>query len=377
MNALSCMNLPMEIFDMHIFQHRSRHNPPDPAALVIREGVDPALWDRYVRNDPSSEFTHLSGWGRVIETVYGHKPVYLAVTENRGNSRAVCGILPLVRFRSMAGGGRLVSLPFFDTAGILGASRAVESMLLKRAVVLVQAHGCQGLEIRQDAPFVCPPRVPGLRFKVSTLKMGLKLGLESSPQKMMNRFRSKLRNQINKGLKNGLKARIGKAELIDPFYEVFSRNMRDLGSPVHSRRFFETIMEHFREHAFICVVSFGRQPVAAGFMFRFKDEMKNPWASSLRAFRPLAANMLLYWEMICFACNLKLSWFDMGRSTRNAATFRFKQQWQPEARQLYWFQWSFGRDGLPLESLSLKYWPRLPVAMANGFGPLVRRHISL
>ncbi len=377
MNAFQCMNLPMEISDMHIFQHRSRHNPPDPSALVVQEGVEPALWDRYVRNDPCSEFTHLSGWGRVVEEVYGHKPVYLAVTETRGDSQAVCGILPLVRFRSMAGGGRLVSLPFFDTAGILGASRAVESMLLKKAVALVQEHGCQGLEIRQDFPFICSPRVPGLRPRVATLKLGLKLGLESSQQKMMNRFRSKVRSQINKGLKNGLRARIGKAELMDPFYEVFSRNMRDLGSPVHSRRFFGTIMEQFREHAFICVVSCGLQPVAAGFMFRFKDEMKNPWASSLRAFRPLAANMLLYWEMIRFACNLKLSRFDMGRSTRNAATFRFKQQWQPEERQLYWFQWSLGQDGLQAESLSFRGWPRLPVAMANLLGPMVRRHISL
>ncbi|MBI9087863.1 MAG: GNAT family N-acetyltransferase [Desulfobacterium sp.] len=358
-------------------QNRSRHNPPDPSALVIREGVDPALWDRYVRTEPCAEFTHLSSWGRVIEAVYGHKPVYLAVTETRGDSQAVCGILPLFRFWSMAGGGRLVSLPFFDTAGLLGSSRVVESMLLKRAVALVQAHGFPGLEIRQDFPFICSPRVPGLRLKVATLKMGLKLRLESSPRKMMNRFRSKVRSQINKGVKNGLKARIGKAELIDPFYEVFSRNMRDLGSPVHSRRFFGTIMENFREHAFICVVSWGQQPVAAGFMFRFKDEMKNPWASSLRAFRPLAPNMLLYWEMIRFACNLKLSWFDMGRSTRNAPTFRFKQQWQPEARQLYWFQWSPGPDGLLAESLSFKCWPRLPVAMANLLGPMVRRHISL
>lgn len=362
---------------MHIIQHRTRDNPPDPSALVIQEGVAPALWDRYVRTDPRAEFTHLSGWGRVIEGVYGHRPVYLAAVETRGDSQKVCGILPLVRFRSMAGGERLVSLPFFDTAGILGASRAVESLLLKRAVALIEGKGCSGLEIRQDFPPICSTRVPGLRLKVATLKMGLKLTLDPFPRQMMNRFRSKLRSQINKALKNGLRARIGKQELIDPFYEVFSRNMRDLGSPVHSRRFFGGIMDRFRDHAFICVVSHGLKPVAAGFMFRFKDEMKNPWASSLRAFRPLNANMLLYWEMIRFSCNLKLSRFDMGRSTRNASTFRFKQQWQPEERQLYWFQWTPGEGGLSAESLSFRCWPRLPVAMANLLGPMVRRHISL
>ncbi|MCP4116259.1 MAG: GNAT family N-acetyltransferase [Desulfobacteraceae bacterium] len=371
------MNLPTEAPDMDLSRRRPRENPPGTFSLVIGKRVAPELWDRYVRKEPGAEFTHLSGWGRVIREVYGHRPVYLAATETSRGGDVVRGILPLVRFRSMAGGGRLVSLPFFDTAGILGQSRPVEAMLLKRAVALVKARGCAGLEIRQDFPLSCSTALPGLGMKVATHKVGLKLLLEPSPQRMMKRFRSKLRSQINKAVKNGLRARIGKAELIDPFYEVFSRNMRDLGSPVHSRRFFGAVMERFREHAFICVVTHGRQPVAAGFMFRFKDEMKNPWASSVRAFRPMNANMLLYWAMIRFSCNLKLSRFDMGRSTRNASTFRFKKQWRPEERQLYWFQWSPGKKGLPTESLSFRPWTGLPLAMANGLGPLVRRHISL
>ena len=37
----------------------------------------------------------------------------------------------------------------------------------------------------------------------------------------------------------------GGRELVPEFYEVFARNMRDLGTPVYARRFFETILEEF------------------------------------------------------------------------------------------------------------------------------------
>lgn len=348
-----------------------------PASIIIKEIDNPNLWDAYVRKNPLAEFSHLFGWSRVIQEVYGHKPIYLAAIQTRDGMDAICGILPIFCFWSMAGGRRLVSLPFLDTAGILADSRVIESMLFHRAEAIMRENGCMAMDFRQDIPLYCPSRLEGFNLKVSTLKVGLKLELGSSQQGLKKRFKSKLRSQVNRAIKNGLRARIGKEELIEPFYRVFSRNMRDLGSPVHSRLFFEAVMENFRDQAFICVVTHGLKPVAAGFMFRFKDEIKNPWASSLREFRPLNSNMLLYWEMMRFSCNLGLARFDMGRSSRNASTFLFKEQWQPQVRQLYWYQWSRGDSPFKDEKLSFPLLTQLPVVVTNLVGPLFRRHISL
>jgi len=39
----------------------------------------------------------------------------------------------------------------------------------------------------------------------------------------------------------------GHLELLDGFYEVFARNMRDLGTPVYAKNFFHNILEAFPE----------------------------------------------------------------------------------------------------------------------------------
>ncbi len=63
----------------------------------------------------------------------------------------------------------------------------------------------------------------------------------------------------------------------------------------------------------------------------------------LREFRSLNTNMLLYWQMIRLACSLNLDIFDMGRSSKGAPTFRFKQQWGPEMTPLSWYTWAGDR----------------------------------
>ena len=48
----------------------------------------------------------------------------------------------------------------------------------------------------------------------------------------------KVRNQVRKAQKEGLVVQEGGEELVDDFYSVFSRNMRDLGTPVYPKRLF-------------------------------------------------------------------------------------------------------------------------------------------
>ena len=45
----------------------------------------------------------------------------------------------------------------------------------------------------------------------------------------------KIRNQVRKAEKSSLTAAQGGIELVTDFYQVFSRNMRDLGTPVYPR----------------------------------------------------------------------------------------------------------------------------------------------
>ncbi len=351
---------------------------------VVIQTDDAAAWDAFVSAHPGAEYCHLFHWRRIIEEVYRHRPYYLAaVNEDAGSEKGgpIRGIFPLFQFKPILRKPKLVSIPFFDQTGLLAENHEMEAMLLYAGLQLLRSKSYSSLEIRQASPSLfagaqCPE---DLKSRVSTLKVSLKVRLCPSQEELLQGFKSKLRSQINKGLKNGLQSHIGKEELLEPFYQVFSRNMRDLGSPVHSKKFFEAIFTYFREHAFICLVSLHSQPVAAGFMFRFKDEIKNPWASSLKEFRHLNTNMLLYWEMIRFACAQGMHRFDMGRSSLGAPTYTFKKQWGPEENQLYWYSWFLdgNEPNENPETLTLKSWKRLPMLAANILGPLVRKKISL
>jgi FemAB-related protein (PEP-CTERM system-associated) len=346
-----------------------------------KEITNSDAWDRYVLDQEQSGYCHLFNWSKVIEDAYLHKPLYLAaIKKSLKNRNKICGILPLFNFYSFTGRSKLISIPFFDSAGILARDMEARSFLFKTASSFPGQAVSSAMELRQDRPLIIPDmELSGVMPENYTAKKNLYLKITGSQEKIMAGFKSKLRSQIRKGQKNGLTWKIGKTELLDPFYQVFSRNMRDLGSPVHSKKFFSSIFKYFYDHSFICVVFFKSQPVAASFMFRFKNRLANPWASSIREYRHLNSNMFLYWQMIRFACNIGMDTFDMGRSSKGAPTYNFKKQWGPSENQIFWYSWFFrGKPiNMPGETLVIEAWKKLPLGIANLMGPFLRRYISL
>jgi FemAB-related protein (PEP-CTERM system-associated) len=209
------------------------------------------------------------------------------------------------------------------------------------------------------------------------------LPLPTSSEILMRSFKSKLRSQIQKPKKEGLVSRIGGEDLVDDFYKVFSTHMRDLGSPVHSKKFIANILLHFRHEARITLVYHNDDPVACGLMIGFKGTMSNPWASSLLEYRELSPNMLLYWTMLEYASNHDFKVFDLGRSSVGEGTYHFKEQWGAKSVPLYWHQISNGHpfesNGLEKANFSkaISLWQKLPVPVTKILGPRIRKYIPL
>ena len=61
---------------------------------------------------------------------------------------------------------------------------------------------------------------------------------------LWKRLPSKLRSQIRKPQKENVTVQFG-ADQLQPFYAVFARHMRDLGTPVMPRSFFEEVSREF------------------------------------------------------------------------------------------------------------------------------------
>ncbi len=92
----------------------------------------------------------------------------------------------------------------------------------------------------------------------------------------MKSFKSKLRSQIKKPIKEGLTAKVGGPELLEDFYKVFAINMRDLGSPVHSKNLMKNVLEEFLESSRIVTVYKDDEPAACSLIVSFGDTLENP-----------------------------------------------------------------------------------------------------
>jgi len=193
-------------------------------------------------------------------------------------------------------------------------------------------------------------------------------------------LRAKLRSQVRRPQKDGVEVRFG-LEQVAPFFQVFSRHMRDLGTPTQPRRLFEALAETFPGDVWFGCAYHRAYPVAAGCGFRWDNEFEMTWAAALTEYNSLAPNMLLYWAFMERAAKQGLAVFNFGRCTPGSRTHRFKQQWGSRDLLLWWYQHATGpRRATPSPdhgpfSWGPRVWSRLPLSVANLLGPKVVRLI--
>ena len=394
---------------------------------IISLQSDCKSWDDYAYSSPSSSPYHLSAWKNVVSSIYGHNTYCLIALrqwcaehyfsysricrcqaqamdkyEENGDQEVV-GIFPFVQITHWLFGSSLSSMPFCDSGGVLAKDENTERMLIEQGLWIANTLRVPVLELRQYQPLAClddqefvgESSLYGTRevksvpnWYVSVLpdsnKVRMLVDLSGDPDALIKSFKPKLRSQIRKPIKEGLTAKIGGVELVDDFYNVFAENMRDLGSPVHSKKFIAETLKAFPNTANVFIVYGDRKPLAGSVTIGFKDTLSNPLASSLRRYSHLAPNMLLYWSMLEFACQQGYKRFDFGRSTTGEGTYKFKEQWGAKPEPLYWYCFSKTNDqgwgGQPNKdkmSKAIEYWKKLPVPLTKIIGPRIRKYISL
>ena len=331
----------------------------------------PAEWDAFVRRSAGWTHFHLWGWRPVIEATHGHECPYLAARDPSG---ALVGVLPLVRVRSRLFGQYLVSMPYLNYGGPLGSAEAVRG-LAAEAVALAERHGVKLLELRSLEAL--PLDLPVSHRKI-TVMLDVPPG---GPVALFDGFKAKLRSQIRRPEKEGVSVRFG-PDQVDPLCAVFSRHMRDLGTPTQSRRFVGAIADAFGEDAWFGCAYLGEAPIACGAGFRWGGEFEMTWASALVAYNRISPNMALYWAFAERAAREGIARFNFGRCTPGSGTHRFKQQWGGRDVPLHWYQHAPGGqvahtpspdDGA--YSWGPRIWKRLPVSVATALGPRIVRGI--
>jgi FemAB-related protein (PEP-CTERM system-associated) len=285
------------------------------------------------------------------------------------------GVLPLVEVRSWLFGRALSSLPYVNYGGILSHSEAARRALLEEAGRLARARSLSYVLLRhrrrqfQDLP-------------TRTHKVTMLLPLEADRERMWAMLDRKVRNQIRKAEKSNLTAVKGGLELLDAFYGVFARNMRDLGTPVYGRDLFAQMLTAFPRTACLHVVRLKGKCIAGALSYTCGSTIEVPSASTLKEHRSLCPNHLLYWSIIEDAIASGLRILDFGRSTPDDGTYQFKAQWGAQPEPLSWEYLLTGAARPPSDDrnsskyqASIEAWKRLPLPVATMVGPWIARAV--
>ena len=331
---------------------------------------DKELWQQFVQGHASSTNYHRWGWRQVIENSFGWKTHYW-MAEDGGK---ISGVLPLVWQKSWLFGSFLTSLPFLNCGGVVADNKSAKVALVQEAIALAERLDARHLEMRHRYD-------PQLGLPTRTNKVSVVKPVELHEEKMWASLPHKVRTDVRKATKAGFTATFGSQELLDEFYRVFAVNMRDLGTPVYSRRFFQEILRVFPADTHICILRHQREPVAASLLTGFRDTLEACWSSSLYRYISMKPNMLLYLKILCFAGQRGYRLFDFGRSSVGSGTHRFKMQWGAQEIPLYWVYWVPEGASLPQLNpenpryrFAIRLWQKLPVQLAKWVGPpIVKR----
>lgn len=329
-----------------------------------------AAWDRYVRSSPRGTFFHLTGWKRVIEESFGHRPLYL-YAEDHG---VVRGLLPLFYVQTLLFGRSLISVPFGVYGGIVADDEEVELSLLAAATELARELRVRYLELRHIDK-------NGLQLPTKDLYVTFQREIYSDVDQNMAAIPRKQRRMIRQGIKHGLTSAIGSDHLKE-FYAIYAHSVRNLGTPVFPYRFFQNLQRQFGEDCKILSVWHGGKMVAGVMTFFFKDHVIPYYGGAQREFFPYAVNDFMYWELMRYGCEHGYGVFDFGRSKQGTGAFEFKRHWGFEPQPLC-YQYFLNRAKAipnisptnPKFQLFVNLWRRLPLSVTKLVGPMIVRSL--
>lgn len=335
---------------------------------------DAEQWRDYIGRRTDAALYHREHWRGILAESFGHRVRYLMA---RSHGRT-CGVLPLFEMRSWLFGHFLVSLPFVNYGGILADSPEHADALASAAISLARATGARHVEIRQTGDQLA---LDPDRWQLRQHKAALVVELDEGVDALWAGLASRLRGKIRKAGKSGAVFSVNDAGALGDFHRVFALNMRNLGTPTHGPAFFDNVLRR-QDGARLLLVHRDGQPVAGALALRAGHRLELPWICSDYAHAGANVNEYLYWKAIEWAVETGARELDLGRSSFDAGTFRFKKQWNPAVRPLSWYYWLAAGDKLPelnphnpRYALAVRCWKRLPVAVANMAGPAIVRNI--
>jgi FemAB-related protein (PEP-CTERM system-associated) len=329
------------------------------------------LWMNNIENDAPIIFPATSpaddpAWGRAICRAHGLHHVNLSA-----------GILRAELFSARGRRPAFFSAPYLSDGGVYNSKNLIDGKSLAKLHCFLEETNARFILLKSRVPLSNSEDNCVVDRSYFTFTLDIRGGSEYI---WNNVIRAKIRNQVRSGFKWKPSIRTGRVELINDFYRVFSECMRDLGTPVYGKKFFEAILEEFGDRCEILIMEVpGLGVVSGGILITCGDTMFHPYAVTLKSALPKSLNNSFYWKLIEHACRKNLKCFDMGRSHQDQGTFQYKKNWEAQPVQLYYNYFLARGEIIPSREtnqikLATNMWKKMPLMITNALGPnLIKR----
>lgn len=330
-----------------------------------------AAWDQYVDGSDDATFFHRAGWYRVIKNSFNHIPHYLQAMDAAGEIR---GILPMFEMKSRLFGHSLVSLPFAVYGGAVADDEEIRHLLEDEAANLAVELKVDYLELRNREK--TRDDWPSKSLHATFLSE-----IEDGDEAIMMSIRNKQRTVIRKSLKNKLSREV--QNHIADFFHAYSLSVRNLGTPVFRRQYFENLRQEFGSDCEIVSIN-GEDGLHCSLLsFYFKDQVLPYYGGGLPQSRVSKAMDFMYFDLMCRAGRDGYKIFDFGRSKIDTGPYNYKRHWGFSPRPLHYQYYLVNAQKMPELNVNnprykmlIAVWQKLPLKISQIVGPLVSKYLG-
>ena len=352
--------------------------PDGGVGVVTLELDDPAQGaaaDAFVKSSVDGTPFHRPAWIKAIERGTGNRAHMLAAVASSGQ---IAGLLPLTHMKSRLFGQALVSSGFAVDGGILANDHAVIAALANAAQRVAGDIGVSSVELRGG-------ELPGEGWTLhQDSHLGFVRPIAADDEAELLAVPRKHRAELRKALANpALRFEVGRDErFLRAHYDVYAQSVRNLGTPVFSRRLFREVLAAFGEDADILMVYEGDRPVSGVLTLYHQGRVMPFWGGGVADARRLRSNELMYYRLMGHGRTRGMRLFDFGRSKTGSGQAAWKKSFGFDPVPLAYHSWSATGERRDVNPNSVQYqrrvemWKKLPLPIANLIGPLISRGLG-
>ncbi len=222
---------------------------------------------------------------------------------------------PLVFVESKLFGNRLISIPFVDFGGPIGKFDA--QFIVDSIQHMKKQSNLKHIEIRLNTFMENYEKTEKVLFEEGFSKESNRsqfiLELKDE-EELWNSFNRITRKGIRKAHKSDLVIKeIDNERELKNFYKMYLESMRDFGTPQHSYKYFENLSTIAKENFKGLNCYKDDVLISSLIVLHSKSYMYAAYNFSKSEYLKYQPNDLLYWEMIKWAVDNNIQYFDFGQ----------------------------------------------------------------